>query len=68
MAQEYWFCIIGPVERGNLPDGADFPMRMAVKGQFLNMTDLNAESCWSGWGVSEKRKDELVKMFIGLKK
>ena len=48
---EYWVCIIGPTKRRNLPDGADFPMRVAVEGAFIYVCGHPYLNCWSGWGV-----------------
>ena len=49
---EYWTCKIGPVDRDELPDGADFPMRMAVEQAFKDLTGRDAEFNFSGWGGS----------------
>jgi len=52
----YWFCIIGPTDQHKLPDGADLPMRMAVQEEFENLTGHGANSCPSGWGITEAEK------------
>lgn len=53
--EEFWFCCIGPGTpsryRGN---GADTPLRGAVKSTFAAMFGAEAE-CSSGWGVSEEQ-------------
>jgi len=48
--QEFWTCVIGPADRNKLPDGADFPMRMAVQSAFHRTTGDGHEICMSGWG------------------
>lgn len=60
---EYWFCLIGPTDRNTLIDGADFPMRMAVRDKFANVTGEPDSVCASGWGVSEKKYEALRKVF-----
>jgi hypothetical protein len=52
---EYWMCIIGPAKRSELEVGADGPMRFVVKERFGEVVGREADSCWSGWGVSEKK-------------
>ena len=32
--KEYWFCLVGPIERASRPERADFPMRVAVERAF----------------------------------
>lgn len=55
MAKEYWFCLIGPVERKLLNNnGADSPLRFAVTEKFEKMLPGVDYTCASGWGVSEK--------------
>jgi len=62
MAKEYWVCIIGPTSRDNLPDGADFPMRRAAQEAFEKVTGHEEETCWSGWGYTPKRVEEILKI------
>lgn len=56
-----WECKIGisPGTSVKLPGGADYPMRMAVEKAFKEITGLDAEFCFSGWGAeltdAEKR-------------
>jgi hypothetical protein len=54
--KEYWMCIIGSTTRDKLPNGADAPMRMPVREAFETITGEEDENCWSGWGLSEKRR------------
>jgi hypothetical protein len=51
MADErVWKCKIGgPVNW--LPDGADFPMRQAIREAFTRITGREAEFLFSGWGA-----------------
>lgn len=51
----YWFCLIGPAKRKDLPHGADFPLRISVRRAFTKMTKHDDKVCSSGWGVSEER-------------
>ena len=60
---EYWFCLIGPTDRNTLADGADFPMRMAIRDEFAKVTGESDDVCTSGWGVSEKKYKALRKVF-----
>jgi hypothetical protein len=53
----YWFCQIGPVDKIEIPDGGDFPMRQAVRDTFIKMFRYDAPICSSGWGLSQKEKD-----------
>ncbi len=54
MSKEYWWCRIGPIERSKVPEGGDYPMRVAVKGAFGRLTGEGAEVCSSGWGMDEE--------------
>ena len=53
---EYWNCVIGPVKRSELPQGADFPLRWAVREKFEEIVGRDAEICSSGWGMDEETK------------
>jgi hypothetical protein len=53
---EYWRCVIGPVKRSELPNGADFPLRWAVGEKFEEMIGRDAETCSSGWGMDEETR------------
>ena len=57
--KEYWKCFIGPVESSILKNGADFPLRIAVRQAFENLTGKNDYSCSSGWGADE----EIIDLF-----
>ena len=47
--ERIWTCTIGgPV--GDLPRQPDFTMRRAVFDAFRNLTGVDAEYCFSGWG------------------
>jgi len=52
--KSYWMCYIGPIDREKLPQGADFPLRQAVKEAYINLTNDNKFICSSGWGNSEQ--------------
>jgi len=66
MAKEYWHCIIGPTEGKELPHGADFPLRMAVKKAFDHTTGESAETCYSGWGYNEDDVNKIMNFCLGL--
>lgn len=61
--KEYWFCVIGPVQKDKLGWGADGPLRMGVKDKFYDMFNEQEEVCASGWGVSEKKYKALRSVF-----
>ena len=50
--QEYWQCTIGPIKRGDLGWGADFPLRHVVKEKFEEVFDTDNYECSSGWGIT----------------
>ncbi len=56
---EYWKCIIGPVDKSKLGWGADGPLRSAIEGKFIEMFGTQAETCGSGWGLTEEMKTRL---------
>lgn len=47
-----WTCKIGVPDdiKAMLPRGADLPMRQAVQRAFAELTGIDAEFCFSGWG------------------
>lgn len=57
--EQVWDCKIGGVV-GELPPGADFPIRQAVKEAFLKLTGVDAEFCFSGWGGSLDANERAV--------
>jgi hypothetical protein len=58
--KNYWFCIIGPVERSDIPYGGDFPLRMAVKAKFGDMFPNHDQySCSSSWGITEEDSKQM---------
>jgi hypothetical protein len=52
--QEYWQCTIGPIKRGDLGWGADFPLRQSVKEKFEEVFNTAEYECASGWGITEE--------------
>lgn len=58
--KRYWFCLIGGINPLCLKDGADAPMRRAVREQFRATTGEEDKNCWSGWGIDEKRVDDIL--------
>lgn len=53
--KRYWNCIIGSDYRKNIPDGGDFPLRMALKEKFYELFNENV-SVSSGWGNDKNGK------------
>ncbi len=49
--EKWWTCKIGPAAPGELPDGADFPMRHVAKNEFYRLTGHEPAHCFSGWGA-----------------
>jgi hypothetical protein len=47
--ERIWTCKVGGVV-GEVPPGADLPMRQAVERAFQEITGLEAEFTFSGWG------------------
>ena len=64
---EYWVCIIGATNSKNLKNGADSPMRNAVRKAFEETTGHEDETCWSGWG-SENEKVDVVNAVWAMEK
>lgn len=58
--KEYWFCIVGPIERKDLPDGADMPMRFGVTDALRTMIPHGDIDIWSGWGVTDDTKRKIL--------
>lgn len=58
MNQEYWVCIIGPVDRDRLLPGADLRPRMsaedAVRQEVAGFNPNDQLKVFSGWGLREK--------------
>jgi len=61
MAKKYWSCLIGG-EIGELPQGSDLPLRIAVRHAFLDLTGEVDEVCASGWGINEERYELLRRL------
>mgnify|MGYP001175637068 CR=1 FL=1 len=49
--ERIWKCKIGG-EVGDLPAGADGPMRRAVQTAFKTLTGVEASFTFSGWGAT----------------
>lgn len=45
-----WDCKIGEADVSRLPDGADGPMRIAVKKAYEELTGVEPDFIFSGWG------------------
>ena len=48
----YWVCIIGPVDKAELPEGFDSsPRTAAIEAiEAVEAAGIEVENCWSGWG------------------
>jgi hypothetical protein len=64
MKKEYWFCKIGPVDRDDIPLFGDGPLRSVIKKRFYEMFEFHAETCSSGWGLTEEMKTRLDKISL----
>jgi len=62
MKTNYYYAVIGPVERSRLdkeyPSG-EGGLRSAIQGQFYRMFPDIEFTCSSGWGVTPEMKDEI---------
>ncbi len=45
-----WKCKVGLLGEVDLPDGPDLPMREAVQRAFKELTGVDAQFVFSGWG------------------
>lgn len=61
---EHWFCIIGPANRKQLPDGADGPLRTAAKNAAYKMLPDNDLIVSSGWGMSDAVRELVISIII----
>lgn len=48
---QVWYCKVGIKGDVQLPGGADFPMRQAIKEAFFQVTGVEADFCFSGWNA-----------------
>lgn len=59
--QEYFYCFIGPFDRNKLdeirPNG-EGSLRYAVQQAYRKLTGEAEDSCCSGWGVTEERRED----------
>ena len=49
--RQAWQCKIGVVAGVEVPPGGDLPMRMAVEKAFKEITGVECEAIFSGWGA-----------------
>lgn len=56
--QAVWSCKIGPVDRSELPPGADLPLRKAVEKGCLDLLGNTPVTIFSGWGGTFTRGEE----------
>ena len=50
MKKKIWTCKIGEIDAGRLPEGADWPMRDAIRRAYVELTGREPEFVFSGWG------------------
>jgi hypothetical protein len=48
--QKIWTCKIGEVDVAELADGADFPMREAIRTAYRSVAGIEPKFLFSGWG------------------
>lgn len=59
-----WECKIGGVSPVDLPHGADFPMRAAIDKAFREVSGIESDFIFSGWGGSLTTiEDKIVKHY-----
>jgi hypothetical protein len=60
--ENWWSCLIGPVEASSLRGGSDAPMRKGVEDAFFALAGSEAHFCSSGWGAAPTRlmRDEVI--------
>jgi hypothetical protein len=57
-----WTCKIGQIPDGDLPAGADQPMRRAVEEAYQRLTGRDPTFLFSGWNgeLTEAERDALI--------
>jgi hypothetical protein len=55
-----WSCKIGEVDADLLPDGADFPMRIAIAEAYRRITGKEPNFIFSGWGAELTNPERCV--------
>jgi hypothetical protein len=59
MKEDIWFCKIGGIGC-DLPGGADAPMRNAIADAFREVTGVEAQFIFSGWGQELTESERAV--------
>ena len=60
MAKEYWYCTAGPIDPDTYEgNGADAPLRMAVRNALERHFSAGDYTLASGWGVTRSQVDEM---------
>jgi len=60
---KYWFCVIGPAKKSDIPEGGDYPIRQSTKKAYFRMfPDQEEYSCASGWGIDQDMKNVFGKL------
>lgn len=50
LREEIWTCTIGGMINSHIRPGGDAPMRQAVQKAYYELTGIEEEFCFSGWG------------------
>ena len=60
--KEYWLCVVGPVERNDVPNGGDLTMRTAVSNALEELVPSAGDIVLSsGWGVTEEQRERVMR-------
>lgn len=60
--KEYWLCVVGPIEGSDVPDGGDFPLRIAVNDALEKLVpSANNVVLSSGWGATEEQRERVMR-------
>lgn len=63
--KQYWLCVIGAVEKENIPDGGDYPMRITVRNMFESLFPTKTDAVLaSGWEITEEKYKEILDILI----
>lgn len=62
MAEEYWWCRVGPIDRSKVPWGGDLPMRQSVASAFRELVGEYPVVVSSGWGMDQQEADAVAEV------
>lgn len=58
--KKLWSCKIGEIDAALLPDGADAPLRRAVREAYYQLTGVEPQFVFSGWGDKLTETERVV--------